>query len=86
MFVMHLLNVTWTILVCVYSSRHTCVVFAVQDGEVLCLGVHVFDDHILLLSKNSRLWIIQYWPSLVNCASYLDKYLFMFVYFYGHQM
>ena len=65
---------------------HICVLFAVHDCEVLCIGVHVFDSHILVLGKNSRLWIIQYCPFLVNCASYPDKYIFIIVYFYGHQM
>jgi hypothetical protein len=63
-----------------------CVVFAVHDDEVLCLGVHVFDSHIMVLDKNSRLWIIQYFPFLVSFVSYLDKYMLIFVYFYGHQM
>jgi len=31
-------------------------------------------------------WIIRYCPFPVSCASYLDKYVFIFVYFYGHQM
>jgi len=52
-----------------------------HDGEVLCRGVHVFDSHILVFDKNSRLCIIQYCPFLVSCASYLDKYIFIFVYF-----
>jgi len=43
--------------------------------------IAVFDSHVLLLDKNSSLWIIQYCPFLVSYASYLDKYIFMFVYF-----
>jgi len=65
---------------------HICVVFAVHDGEVLCLGVHVFDSHIMALDKNSRLWIIQSPPFLVSLVFYVDKYILIFVYFYGHQM
>jgi len=53
------------------------VVFAVQDGGMLWLGVRVFDSHILQFDKNSRPWTIQYCPFIVICASYLDKYLYL---------
>jgi len=55
MFVIHLLNVTLTISLFIQSSMHTCVVFAVHDGEVSCLGVDVFDSHIQLMDKSSLL-------------------------------